>query len=307
MKRSIRSVVLGGALLTSASLLSGCISVTDPGYRNHYPPAYPSPGYRYAYPGGPSLYWDSGLGLYTVVGHPDYYWNDGYFYRWSSGYWARSRNWDRGWARCQPRYLPRRVYYVNDHYYARNRRPPYGWYDNDYRRKNGSLGDRLEDAARREQYQNDRDRHDGHDGDWDHRDGRDDGRHGWPNQSQNDDRNQNGHANGLGDRLEQAAARDNALAAQAERERAFRAQREQAEQARRVERARQAEQARQVEQGRHIEQQARQAERRERAEARPQQQPPQQKQQGNSQKDEHDRSLRERLERANGSDDSQPQ
>ncbi len=316
MRQTIRSAVLGALLAGSGSLLSGCISVTDPGYSHdpyagNYPPAYPAPGYRYAYPGGPNLYWDSGLGLYTVVGYPDYYWNDGYFYRWNGGYWARSHYWGRDWARCQPRYLPRRVYHVQNNYYGHNRRPPYGWYDDDYRRRHGSLGNRVGDAVR-DQTWNGRDDHrgdswndrDNHQGQWNDRDG-----------------DQRGNDRDLSDRLEHAAQpspqrppdrngpppghvwngadthreaptpprpqpqRDrswsaaSAAAVQAQREQELRAQREAAEQ-------------------------ARHQERRERPEpARPE--PPQKSQ---PQKSDHsDRSLKERLERASGGSDQEQQ
>src|SRR5262245_3298580 len=118
---TLRKLALAALVAGAGGTLAGCV-VTNPGYgrdpydsRYDYPPARPYDGYRYAYPGGLSMVYDSQLGLYSIYGHPDYYFYDGYFYRWHGGYWNRSRNWNRDWRRCEPRYWPRPIYYVNDH------------------------------------------------------------------------------------------------------------------------------------------------------------------------------------------------
>jgi len=130
---TIRKIALSALVLGGAGALSGCIvngaGYDDDGYYDHgaYPPVHAHHGYRYAYPGGPTLIFDSGLGMYGVYGYPDYYFHNGYFYRWSSGYWNRSRYWDRRWERCDSRHWPRPVYYVNNNYYGKGRRPHRDW------------------------------------------------------------------------------------------------------------------------------------------------------------------------------------
>ena len=55
------------------------------------PPHAPAHGHRHKLRGhGGSLTFDSGLGVYVVVGHGDlFYWRD-HFYRWHDGGWQTS-------------------------------------------------------------------------------------------------------------------------------------------------------------------------------------------------------------------------
>jgi hypothetical protein len=177
---TLRKLALSALVVGSAGALSGCVvnggGYADDGYYDDsrdYPPVHPHDGYRYAYPGGLTLIFDSGLGLYGVFGYPDYYYTGGYFYRWDSGYWNRSRYWNRNWERCESRYWPRPIYQVHNHYYRHGRRPQRDWNrefwrDRDRRERRDDRGDGRDRP--------DRDR--SHDGDW--RDGRPDGHPGGP-------------------------------------------------------------------------------------------------------------------------------
>lgn len=133
---TIRKLVLGALLVGASGTLSACV-INDPGRSGgvydddrdygSYPPARPRHGYRYGYPGGVTLIFDSGLGLYSVLGYNDYYYNDGYFYRWDSGYWHRARRWNNRWERCESRYWPRPIHHVHNNYYGHGRRPHHDW------------------------------------------------------------------------------------------------------------------------------------------------------------------------------------
>jgi hypothetical protein len=54
---------------------------------DHYgpPPHAPAHGYRYQHRDGCTLRYDSRLRLYVVLGHRDYYFSDGVYFRYSSG------------------------------------------------------------------------------------------------------------------------------------------------------------------------------------------------------------------------------
>lgn len=74
----------------------------------HGPPAHaPAHGYRHKRVSGVKLTFDSGRGVYVVVGHPNCYYHDGYFYRVSGGVWEMSMKFKTGWARVSGRSLPK--------------------------------------------------------------------------------------------------------------------------------------------------------------------------------------------------------
>jgi hypothetical protein len=53
------------------------------------PPHAPAHGYRRKHQqDGVDLVFDSGLGVYVVVGTPDCWWLDGGYYRWRDGVWS---------------------------------------------------------------------------------------------------------------------------------------------------------------------------------------------------------------------------
>jgi hypothetical protein len=125
---TFRKLALSAFLVGGAPALSACVSASEHGYYDDYPhpPAHPD-GYWYDYPAHPGLFFDSWLGLYSIHGYPDHYFHGGYFYRWHSGHWSRSRHWGRGWEHCDARHLPRAVHSVDAGYYARGRSPRRGW------------------------------------------------------------------------------------------------------------------------------------------------------------------------------------
>ncbi|MGD8499580.1 MAG: hypothetical protein PVJ86_02980 [Phycisphaerales bacterium] len=70
------------------------------------PPHAPAHGHRRKQVGGVELVFDSHLGLYVVVGHPNHYYCDGHFYRLSGGVWEMSLRFDGGWAHTHGKPLP---------------------------------------------------------------------------------------------------------------------------------------------------------------------------------------------------------
>ena len=111
------------ALLTIALTAGGLVGCTyvshhhthlppDHGeaHRGHGPPPHaPAHGYRHkhhAHGGDVELVFDSGLGVYVVVGWPDYYWHSDHYYRWNDGGWMISARLDGGWATCSDSNVP---------------------------------------------------------------------------------------------------------------------------------------------------------------------------------------------------------
>ncbi len=83
------------ACLALAFALGGCIHVHDNdrgGYRGHHgrghgpPPHAPAHGYRTKHHDR-DLQYDSGLGVYVVVGLPDIFFHDDHYYRWLPDRW----------------------------------------------------------------------------------------------------------------------------------------------------------------------------------------------------------------------------
>ena len=73
------------------------------------PPHAPAHGYRHkhkTHAGHVELVFDSGLGLYLVVGSPGYYWHDDHYYREVDGAWRMSLRLDRGWSAAPAKGLP---------------------------------------------------------------------------------------------------------------------------------------------------------------------------------------------------------
>jgi hypothetical protein len=71
------------------------------------PPAHaPAHGYRRKHPTGVELVFDSGRGVYVVVGLADHYYYDGYFYRLRGDVWEMSLKCDSGWASVSMALLP---------------------------------------------------------------------------------------------------------------------------------------------------------------------------------------------------------
>ena len=92
-------------LTTSCSRYGGHTGpVVRPG---NGPPAHaPAHGYRRKQVSGVELVFDSGRGVYVVVGLADHYYYDGYFYRLRAGAWEMSLKPDKGWASVSIGSLP---------------------------------------------------------------------------------------------------------------------------------------------------------------------------------------------------------
>ena len=124
--RTVRSLGLLVAAAGSCSLLA-CVIVDDSSYRRgpshppvverdegHGPPPWaPAHGYRRkherAYQSRPDtvdLVFDSRIGVYVVVGIPNYYYWNGTYIRLNAGSWYRAPYLDGRWALCPDTELP---------------------------------------------------------------------------------------------------------------------------------------------------------------------------------------------------------
>ena len=75
--------------------------------KGHGPPAHaPAHGYRRKHVAGMELVFDSGRGVYVVVGLSDHYYHDGYFYRLRGGLWEMSLKHDGNWKAASQNSLP---------------------------------------------------------------------------------------------------------------------------------------------------------------------------------------------------------
>ena len=107
LSKFLLMTVLTGALL----MASGCAVYPD-NYgrndRNYGPPPHTAKhGYRQPY-GGYEVRYDAHLGVYLVVGMPDYYYLDDQYYRYdrSRNHWYYSHDLDKGWRDYDERRLP---------------------------------------------------------------------------------------------------------------------------------------------------------------------------------------------------------
>lgn len=95
------AVVLACAALMLASCSSVGVRQTSSeriGRGNGPPPHAPAHGYRHKHKTkGVELVYDSGRGVYVVVGLPDHYYFDGHFFRIRGAHWEISLNTDDGW------------------------------------------------------------------------------------------------------------------------------------------------------------------------------------------------------------------
>jgi hypothetical protein len=67
------------------------------GKKHGPPPHAPAHGYRHKHDGC-DLRYDRTVGCYAVVGYANYYYNDGFFFRYSDGSWQMSANVGSGWS-----------------------------------------------------------------------------------------------------------------------------------------------------------------------------------------------------------------
>ena len=83
--------------------LQGC--VYHEVYPGAPPPHAPAHGYRYQH-AGDHLVYNAGIGVYTVVGHPDVYFYETHYYRYRAPYWTVSVDLDGPWHRVDYRRVP---------------------------------------------------------------------------------------------------------------------------------------------------------------------------------------------------------
>ena len=132
---SVRRLVAAFVLLGAVGLLSACVHIVSPGLSHsatahhvragHGPPPHaPAHGYRHKLQdhGGGQIAFDSGIGVYSVVGHNDLFFWEGRFYRWLDGRWQTSTRRDRGWASVDSARLPGRL--AQKHNARRGRHSP---------------------------------------------------------------------------------------------------------------------------------------------------------------------------------------
>jgi len=95
------------ALLVTTSCSSTRVYFPTSRRVGHGPPPHaPAHGHRRKQVCGVELVFDTQLGLYVVVGHPDHYYYDGHFYRLTGGVWEVSLRFDGGWGPKLAKPLP---------------------------------------------------------------------------------------------------------------------------------------------------------------------------------------------------------
>jgi hypothetical protein len=100
--------VLTSLVLVIALTLSGCLAVSADGRpkRGHGPPPHaPAHGYRHHHQGA-TLTFDSQLGVYLVLDHPDHFYFDGRFLRVHRGSWQVSASLGGPWTPYPSASLP---------------------------------------------------------------------------------------------------------------------------------------------------------------------------------------------------------
>ncbi|MCX4189573.1 hypothetical protein [Methylophaga sp. OBS3] len=91
--------------------VTGCVHhhYHEPEYQRGGPPPHaPAHGYRHKHYNH-DLEFDSRLGVYAVIGRPDYYYWDSRYYRYYDGYWQFAADLDGRWYRDDG-HVPRQLY-----------------------------------------------------------------------------------------------------------------------------------------------------------------------------------------------------
>ncbi len=75
-------------------MLYGCAGVgileSKPGVGHGPPPQAPAHGYRHKHQHGVEMVFNTGMGVYIVVGYPKHYFYDNSYYRYHDGIWKMS-------------------------------------------------------------------------------------------------------------------------------------------------------------------------------------------------------------------------
>ena len=93
MKRALIATLAAGLLA-----LAGCVHVEQREHqeaRRGPPPHAPAHGYRHHYH-AVDLRYDTYLGVYVVIGHPNHFFSDGHYFRRTGSQWERCRSWKKG-------------------------------------------------------------------------------------------------------------------------------------------------------------------------------------------------------------------
>lgn len=107
--KTITSFVVTSAfilLMTASCSRYGVYHKPTISKRNGPPAHAPAHGYRRKHVAGRELVYDSGRGVYVVVGFSDHYYHDGYFYRLRGSLWEMSLKHDSGWKAVSGKSLP---------------------------------------------------------------------------------------------------------------------------------------------------------------------------------------------------------
>jgi hypothetical protein len=105
--KSLSSFLVMTALAGAVFMVSGCATYPDHRYDSNYgpPPRTANHGYHQPY-NGHEVRYDARLGVYLVVGMPDYYYLDNHYYRYDRNRWYYSQNLNDGWRDYDERRLP---------------------------------------------------------------------------------------------------------------------------------------------------------------------------------------------------------
>jgi hypothetical protein len=107
--KSLSSFLMMTVLAGAVFMVSGCVAYPD--HQGRYDRSYGPPphtarhGYRQSY-NGHDVRYDARLGVYLVVGRPDYYYLDNNYYRYDRNRWYYSQNLNDGWRDYDVRRLP---------------------------------------------------------------------------------------------------------------------------------------------------------------------------------------------------------
>ncbi len=111
-KYLIAALLISTGIALSSCGGSGSVQYThgvDPEIRenrNGPPPHAPAHGYRHKHQDGGELVYKSDIGVYVVVGYPDYYYYKDRYYRLHKGSWEVSYNMRYLWAPVSQKKIP---------------------------------------------------------------------------------------------------------------------------------------------------------------------------------------------------------
>jgi hypothetical protein len=87
------------------------------------PPWAPAHGYRHKHQGA-DLQFDSRLGVYVVLGHPEHYFHVKWFYRWADGSWHVSTSMNGSWETVNIKRVPSKLRAKHVHKHKHKRAHP---------------------------------------------------------------------------------------------------------------------------------------------------------------------------------------